>query len=140
MCAKLPQTDHKYVYGDETSRIQCTTMVPREPIQNTQLPQFLISLPQCLVKIPPIPPSYYGLLYNWHKIKFISLVSWGSLFCELPVNHYITINSMNILSQTYIRVVNVLIVVELWWFDLVGLRLRAICNITTPGNERIYIF
>ena len=63
---------------------------------------------------------YYGLLYNWHKFKKNLLVSWGSyitwgsLFCELPVNHNITIHSMNIVPQTYIRVVNMLIVVELW--------------------------
>ena len=54
---------------------------------------------------------------------------------ELPVNHYIAIHSMNILSQTYIRVVNMLIVVEWWWFNVVGPRLRAICNLATPGNR-----
>ena len=31
-----------------------------------------------------------------------------------------------------------LMVVELWWFNLVGPRLWAICNIATPGNERIF--
>ena len=30
-----------------------------------------------------------------------------------------------------------LTVVALWWFNVVGPRLRAICNIVTAGNERI---
>ena len=47
---------------------------------------------------------------------------------------------MNIVPQTYIRVVHMLIVVELWYFNVVGPRLRAICNITTPENERIFIY
>jgi len=81
---------------------------------------------------------YYGLLNNWHKINIYPLVLWGSLCCELPFNHYITINSMNIIPQTYIRVVNMLVVVELWWFNVVGPRFRAICNIATPENERMY--
>ena len=58
-------------------------------------------------------------------------------FANCPVNHYITIHSMNIVPQTYIRVVHMLIVVELWYFNVVGPCLRAICNIAIPENERI---
>ena len=47
---------------------------------------------------------------------------------------------MNIVPQTHIRVVNMLIVVKLWWSNVVGPRLMAICNITTPENERIYFY
>ena len=73
--------------------------------------------------------------------KKTPLVSWGSLCCELPVNHYITIHSMNIVPQKYIRVVHILIVVELWWFNVVGPCLRAICNIATPGKRAdIFLF
>ena len=56
---------------------------------------------------------FYPVKYS-KKLILYPLVSWGSLCCELPFNHYITIHSMNIVPQTYIRVVNMLIVVELW--------------------------
>ena len=46
---------------------------------------------------------------------------------------------MNIVPQTYINVVNMLTVVELWWFNVVGPRLRVICNIATPENECFFV-